>query len=613
MPGTYGRYLDLDLSSKSHTLFSIPETWTEKLVGGRGIAVRLLYELLEPGTDPLGADNVLVFATGPFQGLRVPGAGRYVLAAKSPKTHSVSDSYAGGRFGWELGRTGFDGIIVRGASTEPAYLLVNGQEVKLLDASGLWGLAPHQVQEVIRKRHGGGFSVACIGVAGENLVLNACVVHDCTHFAGRPGFGAVMGAKKLKAIAVHGEKHREVADPKRFESSLKKYSHDLLAYGFTKILGRDGTPVNIDGHDALGLLPTRNFIQATFDGAERINARSLETTFKIKRRTCPACPIACKHLITGTWKGHQIDETYGGPEYETLAAFGSLCYNDDLGSIAYMNALCNSYGLDTIGTGVLIAALMEATEKHLLNGQEALSWGDSAGMIDFIHKLARRKGIGEIAAQGAQALARHLGDDDVVMHSKGQELPMHEPRGKLSMALYYATSPRGGTHLEGTVLDNEPACPELGLNSASEPQSWENKPAIAATWQHARSFANCLVLCEFCSVSARGEKDPCLFLGLGDLLSAVRGQRVTPEQLMFVGERSFALLRLLAERDGFRRAHERLHPRFSTPLPTGPTAGLLVAPADLERAIDELWRIGGYTTYGPSPRRIRELGLEEIL
>jgi aldehyde:ferredoxin oxidoreductase len=613
MPGTYGRYLDLDLSSKSYTLFIVPEAWTEKLVGGRGIAVRLLYELLEAGSDPLGAANVLVFATGPFQGLRVPGAGRYVLAGKSPKTRSVSDSYVGGRFGWELGRTGFDGIIVRGASAEPVYLLVAGQEVKLLDATGLWGLAPHQVQEAIRNRHGGGFSVACIGVAGENRVSNACVVHDCMHFAGRPGFGAVLGAKKLKAIAVHGETHREVADPKRFESSLKKYSHDLLAYGFATILGRFGTPANIDTHNALGLLPTRNFAQATFDGAQRINTESLKAMFKIKKRTCPACPIACKHLITGAWKGHSLDDTYSGPEYETLASFGSLCCNDDLGSIAYMNVLCNSYGLDTIGTGVLIAALMEATEKSVLSGKDSLLWGDSAGMIAFIHKLAKREGIGEIAAQGAEALASHLGDNDVVMHSKGQELPMHEPRGKLSMALYYATSPRGGTHLEGTVLDNEPACPELGLNAESEPRSWENKPAIALTWQHARSFANCLVLCEFCSVSARGEEDPCLFLGLGDLLSAALGKQVTPDDLMAVGERSYAFLRLLAEREGFHRVHDRLHRRFTSPLPNGPTAGLRVAPAELERAIDELWHLGGYVTYGPSQYKLRQLGLEEIL
>ena len=615
MPGTHGCYLDLDLSSASHSVFPVPDTWTEKLVGGRGVAARILYDLLEPGSDPLGAANVLVFATGPFQGLRVPGAGRYVVAAKSPKTGTVSDSYAGGRFGIELARTGFDGIIVRGASSDPVYLLVSGQEVQLLPAAELRGRAPHEIQETIRKRHGKGFSVACIGEAGENRVLNACIVHDCAHFAGRPGFGAVMGAKNLKAVAVRGEAgHRvELADPKGFESSLKKFSHDLLAYGFATTLSLHGTPANIDGLNALGLLPTRNFRQATFAGAEHINAAALERTFKIKKKTCPGCPIACKHRITGSWKGQVIDDTYGGPEYETLAALGSLCLNDDLGSIAYMNALCDRYGLDTIGTGVLMAALMEATEKQILTGADALQWGDSAGMVDFIHKLARREGIGEIAAQGVEALAGLLGNGGVVMQSKGQELPMHEPRGKLSMALYYATSPRGGTHLEGTVLDNEPACPELGLEAASDPQSWDHKAAIAATWQHARSFANCLVLCEFCSVSARGEDDPSLFIGLGELLAAVRGWPAPPEELMAIGERSYALLRMLAEREGFRREHDRLHPRFSTPLPAGPTAGLQVTAAEIERATDEFWELGGYGTYGPTAQRLKQLGLKEIL
>jgi aldehyde:ferredoxin oxidoreductase len=615
IPGTHGRYLVLDLSAKAQSLFPVPAAWTEKLVGGRGIAARILCDLLAPGSDPLGAANVLVFATGPFQGLRVPGAGRYVVAAKSPKTGTVSDSYAGGRFGWELARTGFDGIIVRGAAAEPHYLLIEGQDVKLLPAAGLWGRAPHEVQEAIKKRHGNGFSVACIGAAGENRVSNACIVHDCAHFAGRPGFGAVMGAKNLKAIVVRGraDLRAPVADPTGFDKHLKQYSYDLLAYGFATTLSLHGTPANIDGLNALGLLPTRNFRQAAFGGAERINAAALKKSFKIKKKTCPACPIACKHRISGSWQGQAIDETYGGPEYETLAALGSLCANDDLESIAYMNALCDRYGLDTIGTGVLMAALMEATDKGILQSADALRWGDAGGMVTFIHKLARRQGIGETAARGTGALAAYLGDDGIVMQSKGQELPMHEPRGKLSMALYYATSPRGGTHLEGTVLDNEPACPQLGLDSASDPQSWDNKAAIAATWQHARSFANCLVMCEFCSVSARGKDDPSLFIGLGELLAAVRGFPVPPEELMAVGERSFALLRLLAEREGFGRGHDRLHPRFSLPLPDGPTAGLRVTAGEIEQAVDELWELGGYGSYGPTARKLEQLGLKEIL
>jgi len=614
MPTSPESYLDLNLSTATSGLFTVPKAWTDRLVGGRGVATRILYELLEPGSDPLGPANVLVFATGPFQGFPVPGAGRYVVTAKSPKTGTVSDSYVGGRFGTELARTGFDGIIVRGAAPEPVYLLLNNREAQLLPATALWGLAPHEFQEKIRQRHGKGFSVACIGKAGENRVLNACIVHDCAHFAGRPGFGAVMGAKNLKAVVVRGTQDRQAADPEGFTRSLKQYRRDLLSYGFTSTLSRLGTPANIDALNALGLLPTRNFQQATFAGAEHINASALEKSFRIKRRTCPGCPIACKRRISGSWQGNVITDAYGGPEYETLAALGSLCLNDDLEAIAWLNTLCNRYGLDTIGSGVLMAALMEATELGRISGADALQWGDAEGMASFIHKLARREGIGEIAAQGAEALDAALGGG-LVLHSKGQEIPMHEPRGKISMALYYATSPRGGTHLEGTILDNEPACPELGVEHASDPQSWEKKPVIAAVWQHARSFANCLVMCEFCSVSSRGQDDPCLFLGLGNLLKAVRGQQslAAPEELMAIGERSYALLRLLAEREGFIRKHDHLHPRFAEPLPAGPTAGLSIEPGKIDTAVNELWELCDYETYGPSSQRIKQLGLEEIL
>ena len=613
MHGVFGRYADVDLTTHRISTFAVPERWQQALVGGRGIAARILLEFLRPGADALGPENVLVFATGPLQGLNVAGAGRHLVAGKSPKTQTVNESYAGGRFGHELGQSGFDGIIVRGRSEEPIYLLVNAGDVSLHPADELWGLAPHAVQVQVEAAHGRGYSVATIGQAGENRVLAACIVHDCAHFAGRPGFGAVMGAKRLKAVVVKGGLRKAPADSELLSVLSSRFTKEVASLRTSQGLKRLGTAGALEAFNDGGMLPSHNFRETYFADAAKIGGARLAEEILVGRKTCPGCPIVCKRVVKGAWDGRFFDDTYGGPEYETLAALGSLCGNSDLHSIAYMNHLCNQYGLDTISVGIQLAYLMEATDRGLLASDGAMQWGDVHAMVACIERFARREGVGEYAAQGIEKLAEHVGDSSFAMHSKGQELPMHTPRAKLSMALYYATSPRGGTHLEGTVRDAEPPTPELGLDGPNERLTWENRSAIASTWQNVRSFANSLVLCTYNSYTARGEDEVYVFPTIREITSAVTGIALDAEKMLAIGARNFALLRVAAERDGYTRKDDLLPSRFKEPIPSGPGEGLSVPEERLQDLIDDYYRVNGFGQYGPSTDRIKELGLDDIL
>jgi len=613
MNGVFGTYANVDLTTQQIDTFAVPELWYERLIGGRGIAVRILLDLLEPGVDALGPENVLVFATGPLQGFSIAGAGRYLVASKSPKTHAVNEAYAGGRFGHELGQSGFDGIIVRGKSEEPVYLLVDAGKVTLHLGTELWGMAPHEVQGKIEASHGTGFSVATIGQAGENRVLASCIVHDCAHFAARPGFGAVMGAKGLKAVAVRGGLKKVPADPEHFAELRPRFAQEIMTLRSSKGLKKLGTPGAVESYNEDGMLPSYNFRESYFPDAAKIGGKRLADEILVGQKTCPGCPIVCKRVVKGSWRGNPFDETYGGPEYESLAALGSLCGNSDLHSIAYMNYLCDQYGLDTISVGVQLAYLMEATEKGLLTGDDAIRWGDARAMVGYIHRLVHREGIGAHAAQGIEVLAQHVGDDSFAMHSKGQELPMHAPRTRLSMALYYATTPRGGTHLEGSVRDSEPATPELGLPEPNDRLSWKNRSLIASTWLNVRSFANSLILCTFDSYTERGEDEVYIFPTIREITSAVTGIPLDADAMLAIGARNFALLRLAAEREGYTRKDDSLPARFFAELPSGPNQGLSIPKEQLQQLINEYYQFNGFGRYGPTQKRVKELDLGGIL
>jgi aldehyde:ferredoxin oxidoreductase len=425
--GVYGRYLDVNLSSNSIGVYEIPEGWYAKHLGGRGIATRIFLEELSGGEDPLGPENLLVFATGPFQGTGVAGAGRHVVVSRSPQTKTIHDSYVGGFLGHEIGRSGYDGIIIRGTARSPKALVVAGSRTEIADVSELWGQDVGTTTEALERRWAGAH-VACIGPAGEKLIPFSCIMHDRTRAAGRAGLGAVMGAKRLKAIVIRGHQEKTPADPKRFSALRTQFARELLEDPLMGAFGELGTPGVLMPLNALGVLPTSNFRDGEFEHARDISGERMKETILVGRETCTGCPVRCKRVCKGSFAGEAILEEYGGPEYETLAAFGSLCLNATLEGIALANQKCNQYGLDTISTGVLIAFAMEATERGLL--KPGIRWGDAEGTVRVIDGMITGEGTGGYLAKGLDAVARDLGGGDFAVLIKGVAVPMHDPRGR---------------------------------------------------------------------------------------------------------------------------------------------------------------------------------------
>jgi len=605
--GVFGKFLYIDLTSEKITDYKIPEEWYEKYLGGRGVAARILIEELEKNQDPLGPENVLVFATGPLQGTGIPGAGRHLVMAKSPKTKSVSDSYAGGFFGHELGTSGYDGIIIKGKANSPKYLSLIEGEAEIEDAEDLWGMEVAKTEAELKKRHGGG-SVSSIGIAGENLVKFACIMNDRNRAAGRPGFGAVMGSKNLKAVIVRGSGDKPVFDKNKLKEARSKFVRKLVEKKFVEEFGKLGSTAGLMFRQKKGMLPTKNFQKGIFEKAEKISGERMYDEILVGRDTCAGCPIRCKRVVKTEFKGESVDEKYGGPEYETLAAFGSLCMNDNLDSIALANQKCNKYGLDTISTGCTIAFAMEAAEKGLIDIN--LKWGDPEAIVSLIDKIANRDGIGDILAKGIASVAEEIGAN-FAMVVKGQEIPMHEPRGEKSMALSYATSPRGATHLD-TMVDVLPKHPsELKIKGNIDCLDLGAKPEFCKVYDSLVSFIDSAILCFYttCEPCYRGIY---VFPEVREMIEAVTGRPMDVEEMMTIGERNHTLLKLLSAKEGISRKQDKLPERFEEPLREGPISGESIPRKDLQEKIDEYYALKGWGDYGPTPEKLKELGMSEL-
>jgi aldehyde:ferredoxin oxidoreductase len=608
MGGNFGRYLDVDLSTGLIKDYEIPSVWQKLHLGGRGIAARILLEELPGKIDPLSAENILIFATGPFQGTGLLGAGRHVVMAVSPKTGSVCGSYAGGYFGHELGRSGYDGIMVRGVAREPVYLTLVSGKAKLHPAGELWGKGTGETEEILKQRHAGG-RVASIGIAGENRVQMACVVHDRSRAAGRPGLGAVAGAKRLKAILVKGDEDKPLHDGKRFARERADYAKQSLTEGM-KRFGEYGTAGGVTWLSEMGILPTKNFQEGVFDQAEAIGGERLHDTILVGRESCAGCSVRCKRVVKTEFAGRPVSPQFGGPEYETIAALGSLCLNGNLDAISLGNQLCNEYGIDTISAGVAIAFLMEASEKGLID--RFIQWGDGRAIVTLIDEIARREGLGDCVADGLEPFAEEIGAD-FPMVIKGVEIPMHEPRGKQGLGLSYATSPRGATHLEGvhdTMLSGDCPTPELGINRSYDRFTLADKPGVCKIYEDLRSFDNSLILCCFTTNSTGKNYN---YPQVRSLLEAASGIELSWEEMLRIGERNYALLKLSAARAGYTMDDDGLPRRFSEPLPRGASAGHPLAPEAMRATIKAYYQERGYDRLGPTDETLRRLDLERFI
>ena len=608
MHGAFMKYLDVNLSSRAIGEYGIPEEWIALHLGGKGIAARILITELRGGEAPLSEGNILVFATGPFQGTGVTGGGRHVVMGLSPKTGSVSEAYVGGYFGDALAHSGYDGILLRGIADDPLYLALIDGKASLHPADALWGRGTGATEAKLLEQYPRS-RVASIGPAGERQVQMACIISDHSRAAGRPGFGAVMGSKRLKAVVVRGDQTKPLRSPKRFQRERAAHAKTFKTEGFRRF-GEYGTPGLILPLNVRGTLPTKNFQEGIFEQAKAISGEALHERLLVGRETCSGCPIRCKRVVSGSFGNERILPEFGGPEYETIAALGSLCMNENLDSIALANQLCNDYGIDTISAGVAIAFLMEASEKGLI--EDPVDWGDAKAIIALLHQIGRREGFGERVALGLDALAGEIGAD-FQMTIKGQEVPMHEPRGKKGLGISYATSPRGATHMEGihdTELGASQPTPELGVIQPYDRFTLSDKPAVIKLYEDLRSFTNSLILCCFTvSMVGEGYNLP----GIRSLLESATGIALSPVDMLAVGERNYALMRLHAARAGYSTDSDSLPRRFATPLVRGASAGQVLEQLELKAAITDYYGQRGYDWSGPTDATLKRLGLRALV
>jgi aldehyde:ferredoxin oxidoreductase len=616
--GYHDRILRLDLTRQEITIEEPGEIFFRTYLGGWGVIAHYLLKELTPGVDPLAPQNLLIFAPGVITGAPVGGSGRHAVGAKSPLTGGFGASEVGGFWGAELKHAGWDGIVISGRADKPVYVAIRDGEVGIYDAAHLWGRATADVEAMIREELGDQrVRVAQCGVAGENGVRFACVMHDVGRAAGRTGLGAVMGAKQLKAVAVRGSGRVQVADPDRVKTVARWLRDRFMQDGYTRMLHEHGTDGLLISLSAVGGLPTRNFQQGSFEGAEKISGETMSESILLERASCFACPVSCKRRV-GVKGRYNVDPVYGGPEYETAAALGSLCGIDDLEAVAHGNQLCNAYGLDTISTGVVIAWAMECFERGLLTEQDTggleLRWGNAEAMIGLIEQIACRQGLGDLMAEGslraAQAIGR--GTERYAMQVKGQEIPMHEPRIKFALNIGYATSPTGADHMHNThdtALARE-GLPIQHMRSLGIPgpvpadDLGPEKVRLFKYRQAWRTLHNCLVTC----MMLRDIYGPDQ---IRDMVQGVTGWNTTLYELMKVSERALAMARAFNYREGFRPRDDVAHWRFSTPFEDGPAKGVRVPAEEMERALELHYQMNGWDkeTGAPTAGTLHELGL----
>ncbi|MGD8986184.1 MAG: aldehyde ferredoxin oxidoreductase family protein, partial [Desulfobacteraceae bacterium] len=421
-----GKILRVNLTEANISEEDIPEDWAEKYMGGAGLATKYLYEELGKGIDPLGSENLLIFMTGPLTGTASASASRYSVVAKSPLTGIWGHANSGGSFGPALKRSGYDGIIFQGISPEPVYLKIEDGKAELCDAKQLWGKRVPEVEDLIQKVSDQKMTMACIGAGGENLVRYAAIMNNKHRAAGRCGLGAVMGSKRIKAIACAGRAPISLANKDAFVESAKRQI-DLLDESMLKVgFEAFGTNMVSDMVNARGGYPTRNWQEGVFEDIDEVSAQALTDKVFIKGVNCFACPVACgrgTEIREGAWKGHKGE----GPEYETTNTLGALSGVSDMNAITMANYLCNEYGLDTISAGSTIAFAMECYEKGILTKEQCggleIKFGDAELVVDLIKKIALREGVGDLLAEGTRAMAEKLGmgSDHFAMNVKGLE------------------------------------------------------------------------------------------------------------------------------------------------------------------------------------------------
>ena len=619
--GTTGNILRVDLTKGSWEIETLSEEFYRLYPGGKALAGYILLNEMPANIDPLSPENVLVIANGLLTGAPVSTTTRYIVSARSPLTNTYGESEAGGFWGPELKMAGFEAIVVKGKSPTPVYLWIQDREVEIRPADHLWGQQPAKVQDVIRDELADNkVRVLQIGIGGENLVRFAGITNDLRHFNGRNGMGAVMGSKNLRAVAVRGHTRYQglARDPKALKtlgSSLaKRVKENPQSWG----LQNTGTPGLVEPLNTSGMLPTRNFLQGAFENADEIKWEVYEKELLTARRSCYACAIRCKREV-------QVDgetSVYGGPEYESIGSLGPNCGVGDIHAIAKANELCNAYMLDTISTGMAISFAMECFEHGLLtlndtNGLE-LRFGNAEAMLTMIDWIAQRKGLGDLLAEGVMRAAKEIeGSNFFAIHVKGQELPMHEPRGKYNVGMGYAISEIGADHLV-VAHDGMLANPDgIPFKNARALGITEAQPALSMNDEKMRQFyilekvTSLEKVIGYCFFGPA----PRSYIRIEEVLDSVNAATdwdLTLDELLEIGERATNMARIFNAREGFTRKDDTLPDRLFGPLGNGALEGEVFPRDKFEAALTVLYGLKGWHTETgiPTRKRLETLSLE---
>jgi len=619
--GSTAKILRVNLSTGALEVETLSEDFYRLYPGGKALAGYILLNELPAHTEPFAPENVLVIANGLLTGAPVSTATRYVVSARSPLTGGYGESEAGGFWGPELKMAGFEAIVVKGRAPQPVYLWIQDGVTEIRPAAHLWGRTTAEAQETIRAELGDEkIRVLQIGIGGENLVRYAGLTNDLRHFNGRTGMGAVMGSKNLRAIAVRGSlRYQSLAhDPETLLALGRKLSKAVRDNPLSWDLQVRGTPGLVEPLNTAGILPTRNFRQGAFEGVDELKWEAYEKQLLTARRSCYACAVRCKREVAVNGQ----PSPYGGPEYETLGAFGPNCGISDLQAIAKANELCNAYMLDSISAGATIAFAMECFEHGLIGLEDTggldLRFGNAEAMLAMLEKIARREGFGNLLAEGSKLAAEKIGGEAkfFTIQVKGQELAMHEPRGKYNVGMGYAISEIGADHL---VVAHDPAF------ANPEAIQFKSAAALGITVAQPSRLLNAEKMKHFYILEKWGSMEkttgycffgpaPRSFIHPDDVLlsiNAATGWNMTMDDLLQIGERGTNLARIFNLRQGFSRQDDTLPERIFQGLENGPLQGLGLPRDDFEQALTILYALKGWNaeTGVPTRERLESLAL----
>ena len=606
MYGYHGKALVVDLSSGAHRWDNIPEQVLRSFIGGIGLGTYLLYKYCPAGADPLGPDNPLIFAASPLVGSRLTTSSKYAVMTKSPLTGFIGDSLSSSFLATELKKSCGDALIIVGQAETPTLLFIEDGVPQFLDAAGLMGLGTFDTEQAVKERLGRQTRVASIGPAGENLVRYASIANDGGRQAGRCGPGAVMGSKNLKALALQGSQTIGVAMP----GATHQYSLDLSKRSLgaaTEKYRELGTMANVSVFNRLGTLPTRNFRESTFEGAEKVSGEHLHQEHLAKNASCANCTIGCEKILVTSDKGKK---SKGRMEYESLFALGPLCGVDDPNTVIRAAAICDDLGMDTISAGVTIAWAMECFDKGLLSTNDTgginLSFGNGQAILDILELIGHRKDLGGLLAEGTKMAAERLGggSSDWAMQVKGLEMPGYEPRSLKTMALGLAVTPRGACHNRSSAYeaDFSEQVDRLSVD--------ESRGIIAAESEDFEAVLDSLIWCKFLRKAFND-----FYEESAQVYTMITGWDMSLDELKQAGERIHNLKKLFNIREGWSRRDDALPPRtLQEPLPTGVVAGVGLTQEELDYMIAGYYQARGWNDDGSVPdTKLAELGLLELL